>query len=445
MAGMKPRPIPPKVQDYLGKPGFDLMKVLQAAGAEANRTDRYLNWDEIRYRHVPEGITCEEWWVGIRFHRMQARRDTPIIASNGDPFTYAYTNLLVENLHRIDLSAGGTMGGGEGTGVSAEDRNRYLITSIMEESIMSSMLEGAAVTRREAKSLLRSNRKPANEHELMIINNYRTMQKILEWRDEPMTVERIMELHRIVTQGTLEPQRCGVLRRESDNVRIENSATGEVVHVPPPAATLPQQMQALCDFANGAGEQYTHPVLRAIILHFWMAYDHPFTDGNGRTARALFYWAMLHAGFWLFEYISISHEILSRPKSYYKAFRDAEEDENDLNYFISDQLHTVVRAIDQLHAYVAAKSREQNDLLGGLRHNPRFNSRQKALIASVMRHPGAATTVTAHCREHGTVRQTARTDLAGLAECGLFTVEKVGREFIYKAVPDFAHRIHELE
>lgn len=112
MSCMKPRPIPPKVQDYLGKPGFDLMKVLQAAGPEANRTDRYLNWEELRYRHVPEGISCEEWWVGIRFHRMQARRDTPILAANGDPFTYAYTNLLVENLHRIDLSAGGTMGGG---------------------------------------------------------------------------------------------------------------------------------------------------------------------------------------------------------------------------------------------------------------------------------------------------------------------------------------------
>lgn len=309
---------------------------------------------------------------------------------------------------------------------------------------MSSLLEGAAVTRREAKSLLRSNRKPANEHELMIINNYRTMQKILEWRDEPMSVQRILELHRIVTQGTLEPERCGVLRRQSDNVRIENSATGEVVHVPPPADTLPQQMQALCDFANGAGEQYTHPVLRAIILHFWMAYDHPFTDGNGRTARALFYWAMLHAGFWLFEYISISHEILSRPKSYYKAFRDAEEDENDLNYFISDQLHTVVRAIDQLHAYVAAKAREQNDLLGGLRLNPNFNSRQKALIASIMRHPGAATSVTAHCREHGTVRQTARTDLNMLVDLGLLATKKVGKEFIYCPAENFGQRLQEI-
>ena len=437
MSGMKPRCFPPKVQDYLNKPGFDLMKVLQASGPEANRTDRYLDWDEIRYRHVPEGITCQEWWVGIKFHRMQARRDTPILGRDGDPYTYAYTNLLAEYLHRIDMMAGGHLGGVENSGISAEDRNRYLITSIMEESIMSSMLEGAAVTRTEAKSLLRSNRKPANEHERMIINNYRTMQLILQASREPMTPRRIMDLHRAMTEGTMPAEKCGVFRSAADKVRIENSATGEVIHVPPPADTLPQQIEALCDFANGGGDQFVHPVLRAIILHFWIAYAHPFTDGNGRTARALFYWAMLHAGFWLFEYISISHEILSRPKSYYRAFVNAERDDNDLNYFISDQLHTIVRAIDQLHEYVAAKSREQSELLGHLRLSARFNPRQKALITYMLRHPGASTSVTAHCREHGTVRQTARTDLAELAQAGLLTVEKQGKEFIYTAVPDF--------
>jgi hypothetical protein len=42
---------------------------------------------------------------------------------------------------------------------------------------------------------------------------------------------------------------------------------------------------------------FIHPVMRAITLHFWLAYDHPFCDGNGRTARALFYWSMLKQGY----------------------------------------------------------------------------------------------------------------------------------------------------
>src|SRR5205814_10028127 len=56
-----------------------------------------------------------------------------------------------------------------------------------------------------------------------------------------------------------------------------------------------------------------HPMVRSMILHFWLAYDHPFVDGNGRTARALFYWSMLRNGYWMFEYITISKIILSGP------------------------------------------------------------------------------------------------------------------------------------
>ena len=58
---------------------------------------------------------------------------------------------------------------------------------------------------------------------------------------------------------------------------------------------------------------FIHPMIRSIILHFWLAYDHPFVDGNGRTARALFYWSMLRHGYWLFEFISISQIILKGP------------------------------------------------------------------------------------------------------------------------------------
>jgi len=56
-------------------------------------------------------------------------------------------------------------------------------------------------------------------------------------------------------------------------------------------------MEAMCAFVNGRDtEPFIHPAIRAMILHFWLAYDHPFVDGNGRTARALFYWAMLRPG-----------------------------------------------------------------------------------------------------------------------------------------------------
>ena len=113
----------------------------------------------------------------------------------------------------------------------------------------------------------------------------------------------------------------------------------------------------MCDFANGKTPgEFVHPAIRSIILHFWLAYDHPFLDGNGRTARALFYWSMLHHHYWLCEFISISHLILKAPAEYERAFLYTETDDNDLTYFIIYHLKLIRRAVDELHKYIARKT-----------------------------------------------------------------------------------------
>lgn len=442
---MKPRHPAPKAEDYVTRSDFDIIKVLLASEKEARRTDRYITWEELRYRKPPEGLTLEEWWVGIRLHRMQARVQVPLRDKKGQQFSYAYTLQMQELLHRVDMQAGGSLVSTAENTVSATERNRYLLNSVMEEAIMSSMLEGAAVTRTEAKALIRSNRKPINQHERMVANNYNTMQMIIKWKDEPFTPERILSLHTSMTVGTLDDDsREGSLRTAEDKVRIESAVTGEVVHVPPPAEQLPERLQALCDFANAKDGGYIHPVLRAIILHFWLAYDHPFVDGNGRTARSLFYWSMLKAGYWLFEYISVSREIYNHARSYYRAFMSTEEDSNDLNYFIADQLETMCRAVENLQKYVNKKQEEQAKLQEKLRGIHVFNHRQKSLISHFMKHPEAETTVLAQCDAHKIVRQTARTDLQALQKAGLLDTRKEGNEVIYFPVSDFSTRLTSL-
>lgn len=429
--GMKPRPKAPKVEEYIANPSTDLVQVLLHSAAEANRTDRYLSWDELRYRKPPEGLDSAAWWVGIKLHRMQARQALPIRDRKGAAFSYTVTRMMQSLLHQIDMLGGGILHSSNQHILSETDRNRYLLTSLMDEAIMSSLLEGAAVTRAEAKELLRSNRSPVNTHERMVTNNYRTMQLLMSWKDAPLTRERILSLHRTMTEGTIPIEKSGALRTAADNVRIEASASGEIIHIPPPADMLPARLDALCSFANNEDGEYIHPVLHAIILHFWLAYDHPFIDGNGRTARALFYWAMLKSGYWLFEYISISQEIYRHAKSYYKAFIHSEEDDNDLNYFLTDQLTTINNSITNLMEYLERRSSEQAELNSRLKNRPEFNHRQKALLTRMLKNPDMRTSVTAHCREFNTVRQTARTDLAALVNAGMLLVHKQGNEFIY--------------
>jgi Fic family protein len=152
-------------------------------------------------------------------------------------------------------------------------------------------------------AILRSQIVPKDNSERMILNNYLTMREIEQWKNQKLTPELIFEIHRKITENTLDDSTAaGRLRRADELVEVVDEQTEEVLHVPPPACTLEKRMQAMCDFANQSDDSspFVHPVIRGVILHFWLAYDHPFKDGNGRTARALFYWLMLNRGFGCF-------------------------------------------------------------------------------------------------------------------------------------------------
>src|SRR5256885_14750013 len=167
----------------------------------------------------------------------------------------------------------------------------------------------------------------------------------------------LSDIHRMVTEKTLEdPTEAGRFRR-ADEKRVVGGDFGEIYHEPPQAAELEDRLKAMCDFGNANAPGYfVHPVLRAIILHFWLAYDHPFVDGNGRTARALFYWSMLRSGYWLVEFISISNILRKAPARYGISFLYTETDDNDLTYFIDYQTTVILRAIKELHDYLDRKT-----------------------------------------------------------------------------------------
>jgi Fic family protein len=179
-------------------------------------------------------------------------------------------------------------------------------------------------------------------------------------------------------------------------------------------------LAALCDFANGVTpDGFVHPAVRAILLHFWLAYDHPFVDGNGRTARALFYWAMLHSGYWLFEFVSISAILRKAPAQYSRSFLYTETDDNDLTYFLLAQTEVIRKAMRELQNYIARKTSEVREVEQHLRALELFNHRQVALIRHAMQHPGHRYTFISHQKSHAVAYQTARTDLLDLATRGI--------------------------
>ena len=424
-----------------------LSKILTAA-VRSEAEGKYRHWDTFRHLTPPEDYTTAEWWGATKLVRAAGLKEIPLTDLGGRPFHYAVTDQTAQQLHEIDLGAGGLIGMPEPV-ANPQTRRQYVLRSLFQEALTSSQLEGAATTRAAAKEMIRLGWPPRTPGERMILNNYRTMQRIAEWKDRPLDPALVFEMHRMITADTLEnPRAAGRLRKADEPVSVQDEITGEVYHHPPPAGSLPDRLTKLCDFANAAPPpgraspgRFVHPVIRAILLHFWLAYDHPFVDGNGRTARALFYWSMLRQGYWLFEFVSISEVLLQAPAQYATSFLHTETDENDATYFLVYQAEVICRAVASLHKYIERKSQEWRSTEALLRHAAALNRRQQALIGHALRHPGERYTVEGHRRSHGIVLQTARNDLVELRRMGWLEMKKAGNAFIFTAPADLAARV----
>ncbi|MGJ8655654.1 MAG: Fic family protein [Akkermansiaceae bacterium] len=401
-------------------------------------SQKYLHWDKLRYRNRPKNWSSEDWWTVLKFHRNSRYQLLPFKDSNDNPFVFYLTQHMFELIHQLDKKCGGTLSTNNKPDSVDIDSKRYYISSLIEESITSSQLEGASVTREIAGEMLRRKSKPKNKDEQMILNNFLTMKKIHELKDRELSQDLILEIHRLMTKDTLTKEDAsGRYRFASEDIQVVDQTTNEIMHSPPDADLLPDRMEKLCAFANAPEMQgYLHPIIRSIILHFWLAYEHPFYDGNGRTARALFYWCMLKHGYWMMEYISLSSELLKAPIQYYRAFLYTETDENDLNYFIIHQLETLDKSVTSLHEYISRKQRQQLELSTSLIGMRKWNHRQKALLSHAVRNSHALYTIASHQTSHGITNQTARTDLLKLASAGLLTKEKDGNTFVFHPSTD---------
>jgi len=266
----------------------------------------------------------------------------------------------------------------------------------MEEAIASSQLEGAVTTRQVAKRMLREGRRPRSKAERMILNNYNAILKIRECKQDALTPQLIKELYSILTVGTLDDSSSeGQFRNSKDAVVVEDSYSHDVLHNPPPADSIEGRIKEICSFANQKTKPFVHPVIKAIILHFALGYVHPFVDGNGRTARAIFYWYMLKHGYWLFEFLPISRLFLRAPSSYARAYLYTENDKGDATYFIHYNLRVIIRAIKELHGYLAKQQEKVSEAAKLLQSRPDLNHRQQSLVYHALKHPDFVYTISA--------------------------------------------------
>ena len=389
--------------------------LLQPAVAQKAKeiNQKYLYYNKVKYQMFDEVKDPVLLWAVVK----QSRSINSIKLSFGKyQFYYNLTSHIQQLLHEFDMNLGGRL---TSAGIVPEDEKKnYLVSSIMEEAIASSQIEGAVTTRREAKEMLRKNRKPRTKSEQMIINNYQTIRYIVEQEQEKLHEGNLLEVHKLIASQTMDDDADEGSFRDDDSINVVDVMDGDIMHVPPSVKELPGLMEELYKFFNDEDEgDFIHPVIKACIIHFLVGFIHPFTDGNGRTARALFYWYLLKKGYWLVEYISISRMIVQSKAQYSKAFLYTEYDEYDLTYFILYKVNTMQKAFESLKLYIDRKVKEKHQRssfmkLGGI------NDRQAEILHWMQQEPDTLLTVKEIETRFMIANQSARNDLSDLVEKG---------------------------
>jgi Fic family protein len=416
---------------------FTLMSKYQATDSSG----RYLHWHDFKWR-VEKGDEEVSAWVATKLSRRSITRNLVTLQAVGDQcFSYCIPNSLFAQLHSIDTMAGGGKKISDGSLVSSEYKNRYLVKSLMiEEAITSSQLEGASTTREIAKDMIQKGLEPKDKSQQMILNNYLLMKKAVEKKNEDLSIELILELHEIATNKAIENNAAAGELRQSDNIVISN-LYNENTFYPPDHKTIISRLTNLCEFANIDHSQndpsnFIHPIVKAIILHFMIGYIHPFGDGNGRTARAIFYWSILKSGYWLFEYVSISKLIQEKRNDYDKSFIYTETDDFDLTYFIYNQVETIDKAVNLLYEHIEKKQRDFYNFIDWVEKNPiakKLKREQLEILKEAVKSPGREFTANQVADDFGVSINTARNYLNKLVSEELLVQAKTksGKTVVY--------------
>ena len=401
-------------EDYLDKYN-DLASRLNLGGEESEEIRRLVrkynelepvHWDDFRRKKTPYDPIA--FWYLLRTLRNTNLREIRI---GDEKFSFYIPEIFQKQLHRIDKASPASFDWLFGEVPSETNKKLYLVNSLMEEAIASSQLEGAATTRQEAKKILREGRRPKNTSEKMIVNNYQTIRRLKELKDQPLSRELILDIHKEITQGTLESEQDETEFRTGDDIVVGSKADPtKVYHYPPESVKITAMIDDLLTFANN-DEEFMHPIVKAIVVHFLIGYIHPFNDGNGRTARSLFYWFALKHHYDLLEYISISRIFVQAPAQYARAYLLSETDDNDMTYFIDFNLRIITRAMEDLKQYVLRKKEEEAESLRLVEQIPDLSFRQAEILRDFIRHPNRRYTTSEIAGKYKVSIPTARTDL----------------------------------
>ncbi len=405
---------------------------------------RYLHYDDLRFR-LPKGLDLNVAWAVVKLARERQLKTLIHLGQPGKACGFILTPAMQKAISETDRHTTSASLEWMLSKIGEHRHLEYLLNDLVQdEAISSSQLEGAVTTTKAAKDFLRRKREPRTLDEKMILGNFKMM--VLAWQERKadLSLDLLLKLHQTGVEDINDEQYHPGMLRDSDDIVVVD-AKNRTLHTPPPVISLVKRLQKLIEWANAShqdveSKDYIHPLVKAIVLHFAIGYEHPFRDGNGRVARSLFYWFMFKHDFSGFRYIAISVLLKAAPAKYGKSYLRTETDEMDLTYFIDYQCRIVLRAITTF------RNTYQESLEGIEQFNrwlwesglyKTLSEKQKVVYQVAKANTSHFFTAREVQENLNCSYNTAAKVLNGLVDLNLFQKEKIGREWLFSMLsPD---------
>ena len=389
--------------------------------------EEYYPREKLKYMEIPSELNSpEELYFLIRCLRKGSA--TPVKSTSWEYFTMNIPPFVQKLLSDLDRK---WIWFQSDINFSQAEKNYLSQEWIIEEAISSSQIEWAQTTANQAKEIIMRNREPKNKHEIMIVNNYQAMLFITnELKDAVLSEDLLLDLQAIVTKNTLEDEwKSWRFRTDEDNIVVMNGVTWEVYHKPPTVEIMKKEIKNLIDFANDKDGTFMHPFIKATLLHFWIAYLHPFCDWNGRTARAIFYRYLNKKWYKDFTYIPISRSINNSKKQYSTTFIYSEQEEHDLTFFLVYIAQKTKQAFKEYKEFTIKQKKEHKNIQSIISslYGKTLNERQLSLIWYFIENPEKYTNNSVYQNQFKVSKNTAKLDLQWLKELALLEVNHIGK------------------
>lgn len=393
---------------------------------------RYLTLDEIKHRVKQQG-TAESEWINLKKEIVSSRKTgsiTLFFKSIEPKFWFYPADVILKKIDEIERIGKDLY---EQINKQATFKTEFLLDSAIEEAITSAIYEGAHSTRAQAEQLIASGERPKNKDEWMLMNNFRAMRWVKDNQSAALTKNVILQLHKIVTENTL----------EGDDMNFQGKFRNDKVFVGRHEGIEHSKVeQAIDDMISITtnNPRYFHPLLKGILIHYFIGYIHPFFDGNGRTARALFYFKSIKNQLNYVELLSVSAYLRTHGKQYEKSFEKVKDNEFDLTYFLDFCLDSISSALKEV-------ARKVNYLLRMTDLKDRFNlsQTQVGLMQRMALHKFRTIDIEAYAQQISKSREFARQELKNLLELNLVSEIKVSKKLVYKVNADKLKELYKKE